>query len=158
MVALKVVGEEVYLAESWAKLMAKQWVVSVVGSSLGSVLGSSLMGWPVGTAVGGTTMAIKVLSTTLTLTEISARDPPARLLALACRPRVKLLSAPTACTSVLNVSKSTDTSLNAGKSTKLQRTTNLNSAGIKLCNFLLLGKAEQVTLDTSIESNGYLFC
>jgi len=37
MVALKVVGEEVYLAESWAKLMAKQWVVSVVGSSLGSV-------------------------------------------------------------------------------------------------------------------------
>ena len=85
-----------------------------------------------GTAVGGTTMEVKVLLTILTLTEISARDLPARLLALACRPRVKLLSAPTACTSVLNVSKSTDTSLNAGKSTKLQRTTNLNSAGIKL--------------------------
>ena len=34
---VKAVGEEVYLAESWAKLMAKQWVVSVVGSSLGSV-------------------------------------------------------------------------------------------------------------------------
>ena len=100
-------------------------------------------------------MAIKVLSTTLTLTEISARDPPARLPALACRPRVKLLSAPTACTSVLNVSKSTDATLNAGKSTKLQRTANLNSAEIRLCN--LQGEAEQVILDPLMESHGSLF-
>ena len=100
-------------------------------------------------------MEVKVLLTTLTLTEISARDPPARLLALACRPRVKLLSAPTACTSVLNVSKSTDASLNAGKSTKLQRTANLNSAEIRLCN--LQGEAEQVILDPLMESHGSLF-
>ena len=53
-------------------------------------------------------------------------------------------------TSVFNISNSTDVSLNAGKSTKLQRTTNLNSAEIKFCNFLLLGKAEQVILDTSM--------
>ena len=107
------------------------------------------------TAVGGTTMAIKVLSTTLTLTEISARDPPARLLALACRPRVKPPSATAACTSVFNVSNSTDASLNAGKSTKLQRTANLNSAEIKLCN--LQGEAEQVILDPLMESHGSLF-
>ena len=118
-------------------------------------LRSYTMGWPVGTAAGGTTMEVKVLLTTLTLTEISARDPPARLPALACRPRVKLLSAPTACTSVLNVSKSTDATLNAGKSTKLQRTANLNSAEIRLCN--LQGEAEQVILDPLMESHGSLF-